>query len=283
MEQTLPFPIRYGVGRTVKNREGNEMIHLQGLTFRRGEREILRGFDLKVNPGEHWTLLGRNGCGKSTVLEMITGYLFPTSGTIDVLGNRFGQVDVREIRKKIGYISPSLIEKMTLRDPVWEIVASGAFAYLRFYEEIEVEVRERAYIELERVGLRELAEQPFGTLSQGERKKALLARTMMASPELLILDEPCAGLDLFEREKFLHALSELSAGKLSMLYVTHHIEEIVPLFTHVALMSQGKMVASGLKRDVLTPDRLEAAYDLPMDIQWRDERPWIQVGRMEQR
>jgi iron complex transport system ATP-binding protein len=257
------------------------MIHLQGLTFRRGEREILRGVDLKVNPGEHWTLLGRNGCGKSTVLEMITGYLFPTSGTIDVLGNRFGQVDVREIRKKIGYISPSLIEKMTLGDPVWEIVASGAFAYLRFYEEIEEEVRERAYIELERVGLRELAEQPFGTLSQGERKKALLARTMMASPELLILDEPCAGLDLFEREKFLHALSELSAGKLSMLYVTHHIEEIVPLFTHVALMSKGKMVASGLKRDVLTPDRLEAAYDLSMDIQWRDERPWIQVGRME--
>ncbi|RED60293.1 ABC transporter ATP-binding protein [Cohnella lupini] len=259
------------------------MIHLHNLTFRRGDRQILRGVDLTINPGEHWTLLGRNGCGKSTVLEMITGYLFPTSGKIDVLGNRFGQVDVREIRKRIGYISPALIEKMTLRDPVWEIVASGAFAYLRFYEEIAEEVRERAYIELERVGLKSLAEQPFGTLSQGERKKALLARTMMASPELLILDEPCAGLDLYEREKFLSALSELTSDKMSMLYVTHHIEEIVPLFTHVALMSDGQLVASGPKRDVLTPDKLQAAYDLPLEIRWRDDRPWIEVGKVEQR
>ncbi|QJD82555.1 ABC transporter ATP-binding protein [Cohnella herbarum] len=259
------------------------MIHLQGLTFRRGEREILRGVDLKVNPGEHWTLLGRNGCGKSTILEMITGYLFPTSGKIDVLGNRYGQVDVREVRKQIGYISPSLIEKMTLRDPVWEIVASGAFAYLRFYEQVADEVKERAYIELERVGLRSLAEQPFGTLSQGERKKVLLARTMMASPQLLILDEPCAGLDLFEREKFLHALSELSTHNLSMLYVTHHIEEIVPLFTHVALMADGQLVATGNKRDVLTPDNLQEAYDLPIDIKWRDDRPWIEVGKVESR
>ncbi|WP_256757476.1 ABC transporter ATP-binding protein [Cohnella sp. WQ 127256] len=255
------------------------MIHLQGLTFRRGERDILRGVDLNVKPGEHWAILGRNGCGKSTVLEMIMGYLYPTSGKIDVLGNRYGQVDLREIRKKIGYISPSLIEKMTLRDPLWEIVASGAFAYLRFYEEVEDEVRERAYLELERVGLRSLAELPFSTLSQGERKKALLARTMMASPQLIILDEPCAGLDLFEREKFLHSLSELASTNLSILYVTHHIEEIVPLFTHVALMSQGQLVASGLKHDVLTPDKLQEAYDLPLEIKWKDDRPWIEVGK----
>ncbi|RKP56918.1 ATP-binding cassette domain-containing protein [Cohnella endophytica] len=259
------------------------MIHLQGLTFRRDDRQILRGVDLRVNAGEHWTLLGRNGCGKSTVLEMITGYLFPTSGTIDVLGNRYGQVDVREMRKRIGYISPALIEKMTLRDPVWEIVASGAFAYLRFYEEVADEVRERAYVELERVGLRHLAEQSFGTLSQGERKKALLARTLMASPELLILDEPCAGLDLYEREKFLASLSELANRNLSMLYVTHHIEEIIPLFTHVALMSDGQLVASGAKRDVLTPEKLKEAYDLPIEIRWKEDRPWIEVGKVTSR
>jgi iron complex transport system ATP-binding protein len=253
------------------------MIHLQQLTLRRGDRDILRGVDLHVNAGEHWTLLGRNGCGKSTLLEMITGYLFPTSGKIDVLGSRFGTVDVREVRKQIGYISPALIEKMTLADPVWEIVASGAFAFLRFYEEIPEEVRERAYAELTRVGMGAFAEHPFGTLSQGERKKVLLARTMMASPRLLILDEPCAGLDLFEREKFLQSLSELSSRELSILYVTHHIEEIIPLFTHVALMNQGEIVASGQKRDVLTPDKLRAAYDLPIDIRWSGERPWIEV------
>ncbi|XID94439.1 ABC transporter ATP-binding protein [Paenibacillaceae bacterium WGS1546] len=254
------------------------MIHLQGLKYRQGDRDILRGVDLRVRAGEHWTLLGRNGCGKSTVLEMATGYLFPTSGTIDVLGNRYGTVDVREVRKEIGYISPALIEKMTLSDPLWEIVASGAFAFLRFYEEIPREVRERAYAQLERVGLGHMAEQPFGALSQGERKKALLARTMMASPRLLILDEPCAGLDLFEREKFLQSLSDFAEQDLSILYVTHHIEEIVPLFTHVALMSEGRIIASGEKREALTPALLREAYDLPIEVRWSGERPWIEVG-----
>lgn len=258
------------------------MIQLKGLTFRRAERNILRGVDLSVNPGEHWTLLGRNGCGKTTVLEMITGYEFPTSGTVEVLGNRYGQCDIREVRKKIGYISPNIIEKMTLSDPVWEIVAGGAFAFLRLYEEVSDEIREQAYIELERVGMRAVAEQAFGTLSQGERKKILLARTMMASPELLILDEPCAGLDLYEREKFLHVLTDLATKKLSMLYVTHHIEEITPVFTHVALMAEGQMIAMGHKRDVLTAETLEQAYDLPIHIQWQDDRPWIQVGKGQQ-
>lgn len=253
------------------------MIQLTNLILRREERDILQGVDFSLKPGEHWTLLGRNGCGKTTILEMITGYMFPTSGTIDVLGNRYGECDVREVRKSIGYISSSLIEKLTLRDPVWEIVVGGAYAYLRIYEEVPDEIRERAYEELERVGMRHVAEQPFGTLSQGERKKILLARTMMASPELLIMDEPCAGLDLYEREKFLDVLASLAEQKLSMLYVTHHIEEIVPLFTHVALMAEGRIIASGPKQDVLTGERMEAAYDLPITVDWENERPWIRV------
>ncbi|TJY44223.1 ATP-binding cassette domain-containing protein [Cohnella pontilimi] len=254
------------------------MIHLKDLTLRRGERDILRGVDLHVEPGQHWVLLGRNGCGKTTVLEMITGYLFPTSGTVDVLGHRYGQVDVREVRKNIGYISPSLMEKFTLRDPVWEIVAGGAFAYLRIYEQLPEEIKERSILELERVGLAHTAEQPFGTLSQGERKKVLLARTMMSSPQLLILDEPCAGLDLYEREKFLDALAGFAGRELSMLYVTHHIEEIVPLFTHVALMADGRITAQGEKREVLTPRQLQEVYDLPIQVDWADHRPWIRVG-----
>ena len=253
------------------------MIRLQRLTLRRGDREILRGVDVHIAPGERWTLLGRNGCGKTTVLEMVNGYLFPTSGTVDVLGHRYGQVDVREVRKKIGYIGPSLVEKFTLRDPVWEIVAGGAFAYLRLYRQVPEEIAERARRELERVGLSTMADQPFGTLSQGERKKALLARTMMASPELLILDEPCAGLDLYEREKFLDALASFLSPELSMLYVTHHIEEIVPLFTHLALMADGRITAQGPKRDVLTPDLLREAYDLPLSVDWANDRPWIRV------
>jgi iron complex transport system ATP-binding protein len=255
------------------------LIELKRLTLRRGEREILRGVDLSVGEGERWVLLGRNGCGKTTVLEMITGYLFPTTGTVDVLGNRYGQVDVREVRKQIGYIGPTLIEKLTLRDPVWEIVAGGVNAYLRIYEAVPDEVRNRAQEELDRVGLGHLSEQPFGTLSQGERKKVLLARTMMADPRLIILDEPCAGLDLYEREKFLDALEALTRRNLSMLYVTHHIEEITPIFTHVALMAEGRIVTSGPKRDVLTPEFLRIGYGLNVQVDWQDDRPWIRIGK----
>lgn len=255
------------------------MIRLQQLTWRRGDRLILDGVDLHVRKGERWVLLGRNGCGKTTVLEMICGYLFPTTGTVEVLGHRYGTVDLREVRKRIGYISPALMEKFTPRDPVWEIVAGGLNAWLRIYERVEDEVRARAYDELDRVGLRALAEQPFGTLSQGERKKVLLARAMMAEPELLILDEPCAGLDLFERERFLDVLEQLASGDLTMLYVTHHIEEIVPMFTHVALMADGHVVAAGRKRDVLTAQTLKETYRVPVELVWQDDRPWIRVIR----
>jgi len=255
------------------------MIHLKDVTLRRGGREILRGVSLDISPGENWALFGRNGCGKTTLLEIVNGYLFPTSGTVDVLGKRLGRTDVRELRKEIGYISAALIEKFTLRDPVWEIVAGGAFAYLRIYEEVPEDVKARAYDELARAGLSAMAEQPFGTLSQGERKKALLARTMMARPRLLVLDEPCAGLDLYEREKFLETLQTFATPDLSMLYVTHHIEEMVPLFTHAALMKDGRITARGLKRDVLTPPNLAEAYGLPLEVDWADGRPWIRVGR----
>lgn len=254
------------------------MIDLQQLTLRRGQRDILRGVNLQVNEGEHWVLLGRNGCGKTTVLEMINGYLFPTTGQVTVLGNLYGTVDLREVRKSIGYIGPSLIEKFTLRDPVWEIVAGGAYAFLRIYQEVPEEVRERVRRELGRIGFAHMEEQPFGTLSQGERKKVLLARTMMADPQLLILDEPCAGLDLYERERYLDALSGLVQPGMSMLYVTHHIEEIIPIFTHVALMADGRIVAAGPKREVLTPELLRSAYDVPVTVDWHAGRPWIRVG-----
>ncbi|MDI4645637.1 ABC transporter ATP-binding protein [Cohnella hashimotonis] len=255
------------------------MIELKNIVWRREDREILRGVDLTVKAGERWVLLGRNGCGKSTLLEMITGYLFPTSGTVDILGNRYGRVDVREVRKRIGNIGPSLIEKLIPRDPVWEIVVGGMNAYLRIYEEISDEVKAKALAELDRVGLGSRAEQPFGTLSQGERKKALLARTMMADPQLLIMDEPCAGLDLFEREKFLDSLESLSRRVDGILYVTHHIEEIVPLFTHVALMAEGRIIAAGPKREVLTAELLRDAYEVPVNVRWAEDRPWITVEK----
>ena len=253
------------------------MIKLQQVTWRRENRDILKGVDLHIRPGEHWVILGRNGCGKTTILEMITGYLFPTSGTVEVLGHRYGRVDVREVRKRIGYISQSLVEKMSLADPVWEVVATGEYAFLRFYQAIDPDVVRKAHGMLERLNIAHLANQPFGTLSQGERKKALLARALMAEPELLIMDEPCAGLDLYEREKLLADLNRLGGLAKTVLYVTHHIEEAIPLFTHVAVVHDGRIAAAGPKREVLTGETLSRAYDLPIEVDWVYDRPWIRT------
>lgn len=253
------------------------MISLQNITFRRGERQILNGVNLQMNKGEHWVILGRNGCGKTTLLEMMTGYEFPTSGTIDVLGNRFGECDVRDVRKEIGYISQSIMEKLTLRDPVWEVVATGEYAFLRFYQEIDPAVREKALNHLDEVGLLHVAEQSLGSLSQGERKKVMLARALMLNPKLLIMDEPCAGLDLYEREKLLIDLGRLSKRDLGIVYVTHHMEEIIPLFTHVALVQNGEIVAAGPKKEVVSAEWLSTAYDWPVEVHWADDRPWIRA------
>jgi len=253
------------------------MISLQHLTLRREESLILNDVSLEIGPGENWVILGRNGSGKTTLLEMMTGYLFPTSGSIEVLGYKYGQCDLREVRKEIGYISPNLMEKLSLSDPVWEVVATGAYAYLRFYQTIPNAVKERAIEMLEDMNLGKLAYHPLGTLSQGERKKALLARSLMAKPKLLILDEPCAGLDLYEREKMLAEVDRLRKRNVAVVYVTHHVEEIVPLFTHVALIRDGKLAGSGRKEDVLTKEMLMAAYDIPIDVEWDEGRPWIKI------
>lgn len=253
------------------------MIQLEQIRFQREERTILNDINWSVNPGEHWVLLGRNGSGKTTLLELITAYQFPSSGTVRVLGHTYGQCDVREVRQRIGYISQSLVEKLTLRDPVWEVVATGAFAWLRFYQEIPNEVKERAHQLLEEFHLGRLADQPLAVCSQGERKKIMLARALMGDPELLIMDEPCSGLDIYEREKLLQDMALLSGRELGIVYVTHHSEEIIPLFTHVALLHEGRMVATGAKHEVMTPELLSETFDMRVQVDWMNDRPWIRV------
>ncbi|GIQ68245.1 ATP-binding cassette domain-containing protein [Xylanibacillus composti] len=253
------------------------MIAFDQVTWKRENRTILQNVTFTMNRGEHWVILGRNGSGKTTMLEMINGYLFPTSGTVQVLGETYGQCDVREVRKRIGYISQSLMDKLALRDPVWEVVASGVHAYLRLYQAVAEETEHRARSLLSELRIGHLADQALGTLSQGERKKVMLARAMMANPELLILDEPCSGLDLYERERFLADLQLMSDRGAQFLYVTHHIEEIMPLFTHVLLLGSGRIEAAGTKHEVVTSDLIERAYDVHADLEWFNDRPWAKV------
>ncbi|MGQ8873096.1 ABC transporter ATP-binding protein [Paenibacillus sp. TSA_86.1] len=253
------------------------IVTMEQISLRREENQILDDVHLRIEQGEHWVILGRNGSGKTTLLEMMNGYMFPSKGRIEVLGHVYGQCDVREVRKEIGYISQTLIEKLTLRDPVWEVVATGAYAFLRFYQTIPDEVKTKAMQLLNEMGFSKLADQPLGTLSQGERKKVMLARSLMAEPKLLIMDEPCAGLDLYEREKMLIEIDRLRRRNMTVVYVTHHVEEIVPLFTHVALIRDGRIAAAGPKHEILTEDTIKHTYDIPVDIQWHEDRPWIRV------
>jgi iron complex transport system ATP-binding protein len=252
------------------------MIRLSHVSFIREENRILTDVNWEIRKGEQWALLGRNGSGKTTLLEIVTGYEFPSKGRVEVLGEVYGQVDLREMRKRIGYIGQSLLEKFTLRDPLWEVVATGAFANLRFYQKVDPQVKELALERLRQVGLERLKDHPLGTLSQGERKKALLARTMMSNPELVILDEPCSGLDLFQRENFLETLEEI-AKESTIIYVTHHLEEIIPAITHTALIKDGSFISVGRKQEVLTEENIQAAFDVPVRITWEEDRPWVRV------
>ena len=253
------------------------MISLQHLSLIRGNRHILNYVSIEMKPGENWVILGRNGSGKTTLLEMMTGYMFPSSGRVEVLGQVYGQCDVREVRKSIGYISQSLLEKLTLSDPVWEVVATGAYAFLRFYQDIPEEAKSLAYSLLNEMDFGRLAELPLGTLSQGERKKVMLARSLMSNPKILIMDEPCAGLDLYEREKMLHEIDRLRQRNITVVYVTHHVEEILPLFTHVALIKDGRLMAAGLKDEVLNHELIKQTYDIDAQLEWDGGRPWIKV------
>ncbi len=255
------------------------VIRLHHVYFIRNGNTILDDVSLHMQAGEHWVILGKNGSGKTTILEMMNGYLFPSSGKIQVLGHTYGECDIREVRKQIGYISQSLFEKLTPADPVWEAVATGQYGYLRFYETIPQEVKDKAIHLLEQFKLASRKDNPLGTLSQGERKKVMLARSLMTEPSVLIMDEPCSGLDLYEREQLLATINSLGGRNMTVVYVTHHIEEIVPLFTHVALIDQGRIVAAGEKASVLVPERLEQAYQVPLSIDWHNERPWVKVLR----
>ncbi|HEX7056447.1 MAG TPA: ATP-binding cassette domain-containing protein [Bacilli bacterium] len=253
------------------------MIRLQHIHFMREQQHILDDVNLTMRPEENWVILGKNGSGKTTILELMCGYQFPSSGSVEVLGNRYGECDVREVRKSLGYISQSLFEKFTAHDPVWEIVATGEYAYLRIYQKIPDDVITKADRILATLRLAHLRNQPLGTLSQGERKKVMLARTLMANPRLIIMDEPCSGLDLYERENMLDSIAKLQNSGVQLVYVTHHIEEIIPLFTHVALIEQGRVVAAGPKEETLTAELLYRTFQVPVAVEWSNGRPWIKV------
>lgn len=251
------------------------VVRMDGVGVRRGASTLLEQVDWQVELDEKWVVLGPNGAGKTTLLRLAAAELHPTHGTVHVLGQRLGRTDVFELRPRIGFSSASLASRIPADEVVSDLVVSAGYAVLgRWRERYEALDRARAVGLLADFGVGGMANRRFGTLSEGERKRALIARALMTDPELLLLDEPAAGLDLGGREDLLFRLSALAADPDSpaTVLVTHHVEEIPPGFTHAMLMRDGRVVAQGLLETVLTKDNLSKTFGVDLVLRRSGER-----------
>ena len=238
------------------------ILNVRDLTIQRGQTTILDHLSWNVQRGENWVILGANGSGKTSLLSALTGYLSPTNGEISVLGETFGESDWRELRKHIGLVSSSVRQMMADHEPALVTVISGKYAMIDYWGSVRKADRIQAAQILRDVEAEYLAERRWGVLSQGERQRILIGRALMARPRLLILDEPCAGLDPVAREHFLDFLQRLGSrrGAPALIFVTHHVEEIMPVFTHALLLREGRVVASGRQSEVMTSAKLSAVF-----------------------
>ncbi|MEE6273225.1 ABC transporter ATP-binding protein [Georgenia wangjunii] len=253
----------------------SDVLELNDVTLRRGDKTILDGVSWSVDDGERWVVLGANGAGKTTVLQLAAARLFPSSGTVRLLGETLGSVEVAEMRTRIGLASSALADRIPGGEKVLDVVLTASYGVTgRWRESYDDLDTGRAGDLLAAFGVGHLAARTFATLSEGERKRVQVARALMSDPELLLLDEPAAGLDLGGREELMSALGELAGDHRSpvMVLVTHHVEEIPPGFTHVLLLRDGKVEAAGPLEEVLTPQHLSRTFGLDLEVERHRDR-----------
>lgn len=242
---------------------------LVGVRFERGERQILGPFDWTIHRGERWLVLGANGSGKSTLVRMLALQEHPSSGSISVLGGELGRVDVRQLRRRIGYSAPGLADRLRPDLQTVDVVVTAINAALEpWWHHYTDADRQRAVEHLDSVGVAHLAHATFGTLSSGERQRVLLARTLMAEPELILLDEPFSGLDLGSREDLVQALGELMqrSDLPAVVLVTHHLEEVPSGVTNLLALRSGSIQYSGSVADGMNDEVLSATFGIPLSV-----------------
>jgi iron complex transport system ATP-binding protein len=251
------------------------LIDMRDVSLRRSGRTLVGPLDWAVELDERWVIIGPNGAGKTSLLRIAAATEYPSSGVAYVLGERLGRVDVTELRARVGLSSSALAQRVPDDEVVRDLVVSAGYAVLgRWRERYEDIDHQRAIDMLESLGAEHLAERSYGTLSEGERKRVLIARALMTDPELLLLDEPAAGLDLGGREELVARLTDLAADPdaPALVLVTHHVEEVPPGFSHCLLLSEGQAVAAGLLADVLTGENLSTAFGQSIALEVVDGR-----------
>lgn len=251
------------------------VLNLNNVSVIRDAKNILGPLDWVVNENERWVILGPNGAGKSTLFALCSSQIHPTAGTVEILGSRLGAVDVFELRPRIGFMGSTLLTQFPEDEKVIDIVLTAAYAMLgRWNESYELWDESRAQGLLTTLGVRQLASRQFFTLSEGEKKRTLIARALMADPEILLLDEPASGLDLGGREDLLNRFDLLANDSTApaTLMITHHIEEIPSGSTHALLLKSGAVVASGEISSVITSENLSNAYDMPINVTMQNNR-----------
>ena len=253
----------------------DSVLHLWDITVRRGKTLLLDGLSWNVDADQRWVILGPNGAGKTTLLQIAAAQMHPTSGRAHVLGERLGAVDMMQLRSRIGLSSAALAARVPAEETVIDVVVSAGYGVLgRWRERYDEMDFERAGELLEAMGIARLADRLYGTLSEGERKRTLAARALMTDPELLLLDEPAAGLDLGGREDLLARLSRLALDPIApaTVLVTHHVEEIPLAFSHLLLLRDGKVVSAGPIEETLTAQALSETFGMTLLLDRRDGR-----------
>jgi iron complex transport system ATP-binding protein len=251
------------------------VIAVDGATVTRGGTNLLDSVSWRVELDERWVVLGPNGAGKTTLLNLASARLFPTRGTVRVLGQKMGRVDVNELRTRIGLSTVALHDRIPPDEMVHDVVVTASWGVVgRFRESYDPMDARRATALLDQMGAASLAGRRYGTLSEGERKRVQIARALMTDPELLLLDEPAAGLDLGGREDLVRRLAELAADPEApaLVLVTHHVEEIPPGFSHALLLRAGRVVAQGLIGDTITGENLTATFGVPLKVGFDEGR-----------
>jgi len=254
-------------------------LDLREVTYALNGKRILAAVSWTVNEGDHWAILGPNGAGKTTLLKLACGYLWPNAGG-EIYRKGEKLVNLSELRRSIGWVTSTLVSEIPLRETVLNTVVSGKYAQIGLREYPGQSPRKgdfkKAKNHLKELGCEDLARRSFGTLSQGEQQKVLISRTRMADPYLIVLDEPCAGMDPGAREAFLSSLSSIKKDGAfpSLVYVTHHVEEILPMFQKTLLLKEGKIIRSGKTGDVLTSQILKKLYGVSLKLVKKQGRYW---------